>query len=65
MNLLGKVSLIDYFLEHVNEVVVLTVDISNDDHWLSQSDYIWFLSYMIHKSSANALSNLLKILVVS
>ena len=41
--LLGQVPGVNDFLKHVNEIIVLTMDVSNDDHRFSESNYIWFL----------------------
>ena len=65
--LLSEVSLIDNLLEHVNEIVVLSVDIADDDDGFSKSNDIWLLSYIKIKHNINflVLVNLLKILVAS
>ena len=42
---LWQVALVNNLLEHVDHVVKLAVDVSNDDDWLLHPDHIWFFFY--------------------
>jgi len=46
-HLLGQVSIINDLLEHVDEVVKLSVDVAHDDHWLLHPQHVGLLLYRL------------------
>lgn len=61
--LLWQSSLVDYFLKHVNEVEILTMDVPHNDHWLLHSYDILLTLYI--NIAYRQFSNLQKTLVTS